>query len=73
MHILIENEETTEYLTETNHWSKSPLKGKHFPTGPLAFRAAKLEAIGHFNIVGYIPETNQFINLNRGRGIGKPV
>jgi hypothetical protein len=73
MYILIENEETSEYLTGTNHWSKNPRKGERFPNGRLAFHAARLEAIDQFNIVGYIPETNQFINFNHGRGIGKPV
>ena len=71
MHILIENEEALEYLTNENNWSKNPLKGKQFLSGQLAFRAAKLEAIGKFNIVCYIPETNQFINLKHGQGIGK--
>jgi hypothetical protein len=31
---------------------------------------AKKEAICKFNIVGYITETRQFINLNHGRGRG---
>jgi hypothetical protein len=73
MRILIENEETLEYLTNENHWSKNPLKAKQFLTGQLAFCAAAIEAIGKFNIVCYIPETKQFINLNHGRGIGKSV
>lgn len=73
MRILIENEETSEYLTETNQWSKNPLKGTRFPSSKLAFHAAKLEAIGRFNIVAYIPETKQFINLDHGRGTGKSV
>ena len=73
MHILIENEETLEYLSIENNWSKNPLKGKQFPTSRLAFRAAKLEAIGKFNVVGFIPETKQFINLDHGRGIAKSV
>jgi hypothetical protein len=71
MQILIENEETLEYLTNENDWSKNPLKGKQFPTGRLAYRAAKLESIGRFNIVGFISETKQFINLDHGRGIVK--
>lgn len=73
MNILIENEETLEYLIEENNWSKNPGKGKPFSTSRLAFRAAKLEAIGRFNIVGFIPETKQFINLNHGRGTVKAV
>lgn len=73
MHILIENEETLEYLTSENHWSKNPLKGNRFANRWLAIRAAKLETIGRFNIVCYIPETKQFINLDHGRGSLKPV
>jgi hypothetical protein len=72
MYILIENEENLEYLTSENNWSKNPQKGKQFLTGRLAFHAARLEAIDRFNIVAYIPETRQFVNLNHGRGIGKP-
>ena len=71
MHILIENEETSEFLTETHHWSKNPMKGKQFPNSRSALRAGKLEAIGTFNIVCYIPKTKEFINLDHGKGIGK--
>lgn len=71
MHILIENDETLEYLTNENNWSKNPLKGKRFLSSQLAFRAAKLETIGKFNIVCHILQTNQFINLNHGRGTRK--
>jgi hypothetical protein len=73
MNILIENEETLEYLTNENNWSKNPLKGKKFVNSQLAFRAAKLEAIGKFNVVCYIPQTEQFINLDHGRGTEKTV
>lgn len=73
MRILIENEETLEYLTDENNWSKNPLKGKQFRTSQLAFRTAKLEAIGRFNIVSHIPGTNQFVNLDHGRGTGDSV
>lgn len=71
MHILVENEETAKYLTETHRWAKDPMKGKQFPNSRLAFRAAKLEAIGAFNIVCYIPKTKELINLDHGNGIGK--
>jgi hypothetical protein len=73
MRILIENEETLKYLTDTNQWSENPLKGKRFLNSQLAFRAAKLEDIGKFNIVCYIPETKQFINLDHGRGVQRSV
>ena len=72
MNILIENSETLEYLTITGGWTKNPRDGKCFPATRLAFRAAKSEAIGRFNIVFHIPQTNQFVNLDRGRGIGPP-
>jgi hypothetical protein len=46
------------------------LEGKLFPATAMAFRAARKEAIGKFNIVFHIPQTNQFVNLNHGRGTG---
>jgi len=70
MNILIENSETLEYLTDTGGWTKNPRNGKCFPATRSAFRAAKSEAIGRFNIVFHIPQTNQLINLDRGRGTG---
>ena len=72
MNIMIENAESCEYLTGDNHWTKIPADGKHFPQIVAAFDVAKKEAIGRFNIVGYIPETKQFVNLNHGRGRGLP-
>jgi len=36
----------------------------------VAFKAAKQERIGKFNIVGYIRSTKQFINLDHGQGKG---
>lgn len=73
MNILIENSDTLEYLTTTGQWAKNPTQGKCFPATRLAFRAARQEAIGRFNIVFHIPATNQFINLDHGRGQGLPA
>ncbi len=70
MNILIENAESLEYLTRDHQWTKNAADGKHFVKTGAAFDAAKQEPIGRFNIVGYIPETSQFINLNHGRGKG---
>jgi hypothetical protein len=72
MNILIENADSLEYLTGDSHWTKLVADGKHFSKTGTAFDAAKKEAIGRFNIVGYITETKQFINLNHGRGRGVP-
>jgi hypothetical protein len=72
MNILIENDHTLEYLTSAGQWTKNPLGGKSYPATRIAFRAARQEAIGKFNIVCHIPETNQFINLDHGRGAGLP-
>jgi len=72
MNIMIENADSLEYLTVDNHWSKIAAEGKHFPRTGAAFDVAKKEAIGKFNIVGYVSETRQFINLNHGRGRGLP-
>jgi len=73
MNILIENNDTLEYLNLTGGWTKNPLEGKRFAVSGAAFRAAKQEPVGKFNIVAYIPETNQFVNLNHGRGTGETV
>jgi len=68
VNILIENAESLEYLTETGQWTKNPLDGKHFPASSIAYRFAKLETVGKFNIVGHIAVTDQFVNLDHGRG-----
>jgi len=68
MNILIENSDTQEYLTPAGLWSKNPETGKTFGTSRLALRAGKQELVGKFNIVLHIPATNQFVNLDHGRG-----
>jgi hypothetical protein len=68
MNILIENSDTSEYLTRAGLWDKNPQAGKPFGTSRLALRAAKQEAIDTFNIVLHIPTTNQFVNLDHGHG-----
>jgi hypothetical protein len=70
MNILIENQDTLEYLTGEGQWTKNPRDGRSFPATKTAFQAAKQEAIGKFNIVCHIPQTDQFINLDHGRGKG---
>jgi hypothetical protein len=70
MDILIENAETLEYLTSNGLWTKNAEKGKCFAVSNAAFAAAKLEPIGKFNIVCYIAQSKQIINLNHGRGKG---
>ena len=67
MNTLIENAESLEYLTTANQWSKKAADGKCFGNTGTAFDAAKKELIGKFNIVGYICQTGQLINLNHGR------
>ncbi len=70
MNIMIENADCLEYLTGESLWSKKIATGKRFATTPEAMVAAQQAQIGKFNIVGYIAETKQFINLNHGRGRG---
>lgn len=72
MHILIENNDTHEFLTSAGKWTKNPLQGKLFPATAAAFRTARQEQIGKFNIVFHIPQTNQLVNLDHGRGVGAP-
>jgi len=70
MNILIENNDTHEYLTSPGKWTLNPRQGKPFAATSVAFRTARQEPIGKFNIVFHIPQTNQFVNLEHGRGIG---
>ncbi len=70
--ILIENNDTLEYLTPAGKWTKNPLEGRPFPATAAAFRAARQEAIGKFNIVFHIRQTNQLVNLDHGKGVGVP-
>ena len=70
MKILIEDAEKLEYLTSAGQWSKNVMEGKNFGASEAAFEAARREPVGKFNIVCYIRQTRQFINLNHGRGKG---
>jgi hypothetical protein len=70
MKIIIEDAESLKFFTGEGLWSKIVTEGKHFAGTGLAFKAAKQESVGKFNIVGYITATKQFINLDHGRGKG---
>jgi hypothetical protein len=70
MNILIEDAEKLKYLTSENQWTKNAAEGKSFEATETAFQVAKKEPIGRFNIVFYISQTKQFVNLDYGRGKG---
>ena len=70
MNIIIEDAETLKFFTGDGRWTKNIAEGKRYAQTGLAFKAAKQEPIGKFNVVGYIGETRQFINLDHGRGKG---
>jgi len=70
MNILIENADSLEYFTETGTWTKNVDNGKRFVNTALAYDVAKKELIQKFNIVSYITQTKQFVNLDHGRGKG---
>jgi hypothetical protein len=70
MNIIIEDAESQKFFMGEGHWTKNAAEGRHYAGTGLAFKAAKLELVGKFNIVGYIGETRQFINLDHGRGKG---
>jgi hypothetical protein len=72
MKIFIENDDTHEFLTATGGWTKNPLQGKAFSSTVAALRIGRQEAIGKFNVVCHIPQTNQLVNLQHGRGTGLP-
>ena len=73
MNILIEDAESLEYLTGNNSWSKNAAECKNFGATKAAFAIAKKEEIGRFNIVAYVHQTKQFINMDHGRGKGIPA
>ncbi len=68
MNILIENAETLEYFTDEGLWTKKVADGKCFGNTRTAYAAAKAEIVPAFNIVSYIPATQQFVNLSHGKG-----
>lgn len=70
MNILIEDADKLEYLTTEGQWTKNATQAKSFGATLAAFEAAKQEPVGKFNIVCYIRQTKQFINLDHGRGKG---
>jgi len=70
MNILIEDAETLQYLTHDGRWTNNVTDGKTFQATEAAFQVAKREPIRKFNIVCYIPQTRQFINMDHGRGRG---
>jgi uncharacterized ubiquitin-like protein YukD len=73
MNILIEDAESLAYLTSGNQWTKIAADGKNFNATETALAVAKKEPIGRFNIVAYVQQTQQLINLNHGRGRGVEV
>ena len=70
MNIIIEDAESQKFFTGEGLWSNLASEGKRYAGTALAFKAAKQEPVGKFNIVGYIGETKQLINLDHGRGKG---
>ena len=70
MNIMIEDVDSQKFFIGEGLWSKTATEGKLFAGTALAFKAAKQEPIGKFNIVGYVPETRQCINLDHGKGKG---
>lgn len=70
MKILIEDAETLEYLATGGQWTKTAAKGKSFATTQAAFDEGRKEPIHRFNVVLCVPQSQQLINLNHGRGKG---
>jgi hypothetical protein len=70
MKILIEDAETLQYLAPGGQWTKTVAKGRNFATTQAAFDEARKEPIHRFNVVLCVPQSEQLINLNHGRGKG---
>ena len=70
MNIIFEDAGSQKYFTVKGQWAQNAADGKFYSGTRFAFMIAKQEPIGKFNIVGYIPATRQFINLDHGHGKG---
>jgi hypothetical protein len=70
MKIIIEDAETLKFLAADGIWTTKPFESLGFSSTRTASVAARREAIGRFNIVGYFADTSQFINMDHGRGKG---
>lgn len=70
MNIIIEDAESLKFFISEGLWTQNVGDGRRFARTALALKAAKQEPVGKFNIVGHIPTTGQFINLDHGRGKG---
>ena len=70
MNIIIEDAESLKFFGGDGKWTANVADGKRYAGTNQAFKAAKQEPIGKFNITGYIAETRQFVNLDHGRGTG---
>ena len=70
MNIIIEDAESLKFFISEGLWTTNVTESRRYARTGLAFKAAKQEPVGKFNIVGHIPATGQFVNLNHGRGKG---
>jgi len=70
MDILIENAGSFEFFADTGKWTKKTVEAKRFAGTAIALATGKREPIGKFNIVGYVAETKQLVNMDHGRGKG---
>lgn len=70
MNILIEDAKTLKYFTSNGQWTKNADEGKSFRATGAALEVAKKEPIHEFNIVCYISQSKQFINMDHGQGKG---
>ena len=70
MNIIIEDTDSSNFLTSDGNWSKNMADGKVFSGTKTAYETAKSQPIGKFSISGYIAENNQIINLRSGHGKG---
>jgi hypothetical protein len=75
MNIMIEDAESRKFFTGEGQWAENAEAGKRYAATRAAYKAAKQELVGKFNIVGYIPSTKQFVNLDHGQGksAGVPI
>jgi len=70
MNIIIEDAESLKFFAGEGRWTQNVAESRRYAGTAVAFKVAKLEPVGKFNVVGYFTATKQFINLDHGRGKG---
>lgn len=68
MRILIENAETSEFLTAQDEWTHDAKRATTYATTTSAKEHGSAAKIGKFNVIGIFANSSQITNLDDGCG-----